>query len=205
MCTPSALRLGFLAKKNLIFFTFLATILILLGFLGNNKCQDFGKKWKNRRSWQKFQDYPRLYKILARKLRRQAVELGRHIIDKKHFSKYNKHSACLYCELCHCCIKRVFKFLRYAQKVKNSELFQCLHCSFALVTSLITSLKHWTSSFIVRSHDHMWLWVVQYKLSLNYVNWNCAKNYLNVCHIWNTFTFNPNFTFNDLLLLKLWV
>ena len=66
---------------------FFGNILISLGFLGEINCQDLGKKSKKintlatnekkARYWQEIQDYPRLSKILARKLRRQA--LGRAV------------------------------------------------------------------------------------------------------------------------------
>ena len=111
-CLPSAWRLGFLVSKFLAkiwaiilgkarrfceifqdrsFFSdfdwhdlgFLGKILLFLGFIGKNNCQDLGKKSKkskilarnekNPRSWQKIQNYPRLSKILARKPIRQAL------------------------------------------------------------------------------------------------------------------------------------
>ena len=66
----------------------LGKVLIFLGFLGKINCQDLGKNSmkskilatneKNPRSWQEIQDYPRFFKILARKPRRHA--LGRFVL-----------------------------------------------------------------------------------------------------------------------------
>ena len=77
---------------------FLGKILIFLGFLGKNNCQDLGKKSKkskilaknekNPRSWQVIQDYSRLSKILARKPRRQALGCQRHSFDKKQLQSH---------------------------------------------------------------------------------------------------------------------
>ena len=78
-------------KKTVIFFSdskchdlgFLTKILIFLGFSDKTHCQDIDKKFKkskilarnkkNPRSWEDIQDYPKFSKILARKLRRQAL------------------------------------------------------------------------------------------------------------------------------------
>ena len=68
--------------------------LIFLRFFGKNTCQDFSKKskkskilarnGKNPRSFLEIQDYPRISKILAKRLRRQAL--------RKHwlFNKFKK-------------------------------------------------------------------------------------------------------------------
>ena len=71
---------------------FLARSWIFLDFLAWLIAKILYNKWKNPRSWQEIQDYPRLSKILARKPRRQALGSNNYYWQAWNSSDGNKRN-----------------------------------------------------------------------------------------------------------------